>query len=181
VNYRYYANKGDAGPEYSRLSVTNNRRAGTVVFGGSHGCSVELDKPQVDDLIAQLCRVRGFDSPVFPGRFVSPKLETRPREIVLPGPIPGSLGLARIVVRVRDGKPELWSQSASNILWDRDRRNDGSGIWFDGSLCTPNHQTVKQHPDYLRALADVMENPTETVRVLPVRWESVEGVSGEDL
>src|SRR5690606_5812205 len=128
---------------------------------------------QVDDLIEQLCAFRGIDSPVKVGP--RPAItETRPCGGAVEW-IAMGVSQRHVVVRNRGGEIEVWWQGTSP-LWSREERNDGSGTWFPGSPdLVP--EALRTNPAYLRAVADVMENPTETVVVSPAR-PGVDGVSG---
>ena len=175
---RMYENKGGCGPEYSTLYVSesyfDDETLKVRVESAYGGRGVGLTPRQVDDLIEQLCAFRGIDSPVKVGA-VPEITETRPREVVV-GWIDMGTGHRNVVVRNRGGRIEVWQQRTSP-LWSREERNDGNGTWFSG-YPDAVHEALWSNPAYLRAVADVMENPNETVVVSPGR-PGVDGVSGD--
>lgn len=147
---------------------------------GEMASEVCFSPEQVDDLIAQLCAMRGIDSPVRPTktREVTQRVPvTRPRVIRMESTELGRIGSYDVCFWLHEGGVRGWNEHPSMPFTDHIRDN---GAGWDAGPCSK--QYFVKHPAYLRALASLHEDPTEVVmEERTVRVEVVaEGVSGTD-
>lgn len=194
---RTYTNEaGGNGPEWSSVTLDPSQtgwKGGAARFQTTGGRSVWLTGAQVDDLIAQLCALRGIDSPTKAG---STRMATVLRPVAVPR-VERLRGLRShrrfedLLLWISDGQ---YGREAGTVCgwWvdedaptphvgDKDSRGATVNGWKAGP-CAPAFDLDQSNPAYLRALASLYERPTET-RMIEETTEvrvPVEGVSGDD-
>lgn len=171
------------GPQYSGSAAAELRVTSPKNIGGE---SVLLSPAQVDDLIEQLCAIRGHASPVEVGPKVVPaKVEERPRAAYARG-LGDSVQPDLMLWQDVKSKQLLgWWIPGGTSPGPKGETRYGRAVGWNADIPSPHlSDERRKHPAFLRALADVYERPTETVEVAPAKVtegvEGVEGVSGKD-